>query len=273
MSASPALTPVPFVHATLSVFRIALKGMRRTQRSLWLLVVLGLPVLIALVQRLSGRGRAADVDLYGQLVSGYYLGYIAPGLGMAVPLIALLYAAAIVSDEVEGRTLVYFLSRPIPRATIVLGKFAAYLAWTLAATFVSMGLVFLLSRGPGAAGSWHDAVTLPRDLAAAALALAAYGAVFALAGVWLRRPLLPGIVFLYVWELAARLAGFFSRLTLGAQVEAVLARKTVPSSLAWLASTTTIPAAQAALVLGVVTLAGLALASVFFSQREYVPDQ
>ena len=206
---------VSFIRATRGVFRIALKSLLRTQRSLWLLALLGLPVLIALVQRLSGRGRAGDVDLYAQLLSGYYLGYIAPGVGMALPLIALLYAAALVSDEVEGRTLVYFLSRPIPRPTVVLGKFAAYLVWAWATTSASLCLLFLLARAPGASEPWHAVAALPRDLAVAALALAAYGALFALAGIWLRRPLLPGILFLYLWEFGARLLGPLAQLTLG----------------------------------------------------------
>lgn len=262
-----------FVTATRGVFRIALKGMLRTQRSLWLLVLLGLPVLIALVQRLSGRGPVGDIDLYGRLVSGYYLGYIAPGVGLALPLVALLYAASLISDEVEGRTLVYFLSRPIPRATVVLGKFAAYLVWAVATTFTSLCLLFLLARGPGAADPWRGLAALPRDLAVAALALAAYGALFALAGIWLRRPLLPGILFLYLWEFGARLVGPFARLTLGAYVETLLGRKTMPSATAWLTSSAAISGPQAAIVLGLVTLLGLALASVVFGQREYVPDQ
>lgn len=273
MNDSRRLAPLPFLRATQGVFRIALNGMARTQRSLWLLVLLGLPVLIALVQRLSAAGQVGAPDLYGQLVSGYYLGYIAPGVGMALPLAALFYAATLISEEVEGRTLVYFLSRPIPRATVVVGKFAAYLAWTLATTAMSMCLVFLIARAPGATDPWHTAFAFARDLGTAAVALATYGALFAFVGVWLRRPLLPGILFLYVWEFGARLAGAFSRLTLSAYVGALLARKTMPSSLAWLASPVAIPTTQAVLVLGLVTLGGLAAASAIFAQREYVPDQ
>ena len=273
MSDSRVRTPVPFFKATHGVFRIAFNGMARAQRSLWLLVLLGLPVLIALVQRLSAAGRVTAPDLYGQLVSGYYLGYIAPGVGMALPLAALFYAATLISEEVEGRTLVYFLSRPIPRSTVVVGKFAAYLAWALATTATSMCLVFLIARAPGASDPWQAAAAFARDLGTAAVALAAYGALFAFVGVWLRRPLLPGILFLYVWEFGARLAGAFSRLTLGAYVEPLLARKTMPSSLAWLASPVAIPTTQAVLVLGLVTLGALAAASAIFARREYVPDQ
>ena len=48
-----------------------------------------------------------------------------------LPLAALFYATSLVADEVEGRTLTYLLTRPITRASILAGKFAAYLATTL----------------------------------------------------------------------------------------------------------------------------------------------
>ena len=40
-----------------------------------------------------------------------------------------------------------------------------------------------------------------------ALALVAYGALFALLGVLLKRPVIPGLMFLYGWELLANLPG------------------------------------------------------------------
>jgi ABC-type transport system involved in multi-copper enzyme maturation permease subunit len=265
--------PVPLPQATRSVFRLTLRAMLRTRRSLFLLVLLGLPVLVALVQRLSGGGRSGSFDLYGALVSGYYLGYFAPGVGMALPLVALFYAAALVGDEVEGHTLVYFLTRPIPRAALVFGKFSAYLAWTLTATLVSLGLVFLLARAPNAASPWVAATTFARDLGVSFIALASYGAVFALAGVLLRRPLLPGLLFLYVWEFGARLAGPFARLTLGTYVEPLLARRTMPLGQAWLSSPTAVSTMQAALVVGLVALLSLVAASAVFARREYVANQ
>lgn len=265
--------PVPLYQATRGVFRLALRGMLRTRHSLFLLVLLGLPVLIALTQRLSGGGRGGGFDLYGALVSGYYLGYFGPGVGAALPLLALFYAAALVGDEVEGHTLVYFLTRPIPRAAVVLGKFAAYLAWTLTATLVSLGLVFVLARAPNAADPWVAATTFARDLGVSFIALASYGSVFALVGVLLRRPLLPGLAFLYVWEFGARLAGPFSRLTLGAYIEPLLARKTMPLGQAWLSSPTGVSPVQAALILGLLALISLVAASVLFARREYVANQ
>jgi ABC-2 type transport system permease protein len=278
MSATQALAPVPLLKATRRVMRLALAGMLRTRRALFMLILFGAPVLIALAQRLSARGRAASLDLYSWLASGYYFGGLLSFDGKALPLkalplAALFYAATLVTDEVEGHTLVYYICRPIARAALVVGKFAAYLVWTMTLTLASLGLVFLLTRTPAGMAFTDAALLFARDLCVALLALAAYGGLFAFVGVLLRRPVLPGLFFIYIWELGARLAGPLSHLTLSAHVETLLTRTTPPQELTWLAGPPTISATEALLVLGLVAVLGLAGASLVFTKREYVPDK
>ena len=55
-----------------------------------------------------------------------------------------------------------------------------------------------------------------RDLGVVLLTFLAYGALFALMGVLLRRPVIPGLLFLFGWELLANLPGYLPRLTLTA---------------------------------------------------------
>ena len=75
-----------------------------------------------------------------------------------LPLAALFYATALVADEVEGRTLTYLTTRPVSRAAIFAGKFAAYLVTDLCLALPACVLTFFLllttprpvGRGPGA---------------------------------------------------------------------------------------------------------------------------
>ena len=60
-------------------------------------------------------------DLYGVIVALYYI-------RNALPLAALFYAVSLSADEVEDKTLTYLFTRPITRASILIGKFAAYMA-------------------------------------------------------------------------------------------------------------------------------------------------
>ena len=61
-----------------------------------------------------------------------------------------------------------------------------------------------------------------RDLGVMALALAVYGAFFTLLGVLLRRPVIPGLLFLFVWELVANLPGYLPRFTITAWLRSLI---------------------------------------------------
>src|SRR5262249_48323103 len=57
---------------------------------------------------------------------------------------------------------------------------------------------------------------LLEDLAMLGVGLAAYGAVFAMVGAWMRRPLVSGLLFAFGWEPAVLIfPGYLKRLTVG----------------------------------------------------------
>ncbi len=58
-------------------------------------------------------------------------------------LLALWSASTSVSEEIEGRTALTVLSKPLTRRSFVLGKFVG-IAWTVALMFIVLGVVFLL---------------------------------------------------------------------------------------------------------------------------------
>ena len=272
MTTTDAGRALPFWKAAQITLRLSLRGLLRNRRSAVLALLLGLPVLIALVQRLAAPGSAASANLYTILVAGYYVGSFLPFVGKAVPLAALFFAAALISDEVEGRTLVYYLTRPIPRAAGVIGKWGAALAWTAGATAASLLLVFALTA-PDLATALASAPRLLRDVAVTFAALTAYGALFAALGALLRRPLVPGILFLYLWEWLARITPATARLTLSTPIESLLSRDTLPARLNWLIGRTALPPAEAIAIIVAVTLAGVGLASYVFARREHTPHR
>ncbi|HET8644550.1 MAG TPA: ABC transporter permease subunit, partial [Vicinamibacteria bacterium] len=191
--------PVPFWRSARTVFDLALEGMLWSRRSLFMAVLLALPILFAvlyrvlLVAKLPARITAGD--LYSVVVAFFYV-------RNALPLVALFYASSLIADEVESRTITYLLTRPIRRSAVLFGKFAAYCATTLALALPALVLTFfLLHTQRGRQGVSAAAPDLLRDLGVVALALLAYGALFTLLGVFLKRPLIPGLMFLYGWEM------------------------------------------------------------------------
>ena len=54
-------------------------------------------------------------------------------LRFIVPVLGVFYGTALIADEVEDKTITYLFTRPIPRGAVLLGKYLAYLACTVAA--------------------------------------------------------------------------------------------------------------------------------------------
>ena len=157
--------PVPGRETSLSLWRAAarifdlsLDQMLWSRRTVFMALVVGGPLLIALVVRivdlLAASGgvqidgvRPSSEAIFGLMVWVFYLRF-------AVPVLAVFYGSSLMADEVEDKTLTYLFSRPIPRGAVLLGKYLAYLVCTVAVVLPSVVLVYLLimSRPGGIAG-------------------------------------------------------------------------------------------------------------------------
>jgi len=264
------MRPVPFGRSAKAVFDLALEGMLWSRRSVAVTVLLSLPVLFGVLYRvlLAARlpARITAGDLYGVVVAFFYV-------RNALPLVALFYASSLIADEVESKTITYLLTRPIRRSAILFGKFAAYCATTFSLALPALVVTFfLLLTERGRQGVSAGAPDLLRDVGVVALTLLAYGALFSLMGVLLKRPLLPGLLFLYGWEMLANLPGWAPRLTLTAWLRSLLRHRPAGEGIGE-AFAQVLPAALSLAVLPVIVIVCLALAGWIFARRQYVLEQ
>ena len=141
-----------------------------------------------------------------------------------VPVLGVFYGTSLIADEVDDKTITYLFTRPIPRGAVLLGKYLAYLACTVLLVLPSVMLVFFLivPIGGGSIGRGVSRRCWPTS-ACWSLGLAAYGAVFALVGARLKRPLVVGLVFAFGWEPAVLLfPGYLKRLTVAYYLQALV---------------------------------------------------
>jgi ABC-type transport system involved in multi-copper enzyme maturation permease subunit len=189
MTAPPPFRPPPpvragFPHRFWPLFAWGLVRVVRWRR------VLGVAAAAAILAVVMGReGVPADERVWGLarlLESG--------ALTFALPLIALLLAAEGFSYEVQERTLVYHLVRPVSRTTFMAARFlSGYLPATLVATLFLATLVW--SSGVEAEGAvW---ASLPVTAAVGILAL---GAIYFTVGALFRHGLIVGLVYTFVIE-------------------------------------------------------------------------
>jgi len=278
MTARPGLPARPtFAGGAVRVFSLSLGEMLWSRRTVFLLLVTGAPVFLALVARIvQGIGivplrvNGAPVDgpsVFGMMIWVFFLRFIVPVLGV-------FYGTALLADEVEDRTITYLFTRPIRRGAVLVGKYLAYLLCTSLVVLPSVVLVYFLLVPLGQVA--RTFTSFAADLGLLALGLAAYGAVFALVGAALKRPLVSGIVFVFWEQIALLIPGYFKRLTVAHYIQALVPHA-MPSdgavSLLQSVLTDNPPALVCLLVLAAVITVTLWLAASTVESREYVLDQ
>jgi ABC-type transport system involved in multi-copper enzyme maturation permease subunit len=261
--------------ATQRVFDLSLGQMLWSRRTIFMALIVGLPVLVALLVRgLVLLGAPIDRTLAGPAIFGLMIWALY--VHFSVPVLAMFYGTSLIADEVEDKTLTYLFTRPVSRGAVLVGKYLGYLVCTVFVVLPSVVIVWLLiapMRGSLGA-SFPDLVV---DLGVLALGLAAYGAVFALVGALFRRPLLFGLIFVFGWELLVMaLPGYLKRLTVAYYLEGLVPHA-VPTDTALRLVQAIFqerPTPAASLIgLAVIVLVGLWWAARTVARREYVLEQ
>lgn len=209
-----------FLTSSVRVFEFTLSEMLWSRRTIFMALVAGGPVVLALLIRafasfasldFEGRvdGSSLEVTgpaIFGLMIWAFYLRFTVPVLGV-------FYGTALIADEVEDKTLTYLFTRPISRGAVLFGKYLAYLVCTNLVVLPSVVLVyFIVVPMSGNIGASFPSLVV--DLGLLGLGIAVYGSIFALIGAWFRHPLLTGLVFVFGWEpIGTVVPGYMKNLT------------------------------------------------------------
>jgi ABC-2 type transport system permease protein len=269
------------IRSAVRIFELSLGQMLWSRRSIFLALVVGGPVVLAAVVRIiatlvpssSFRVNGAMVggpSIFGMMIWLLYVRFIVPVLGV-------FYGTALIADEVDDKTITYLFTRPIPRGSVLIGKYLAYLACTVLLILPTVMIVFFLIVPLGGGSVGQAFPSLLTDLGMIALGLAAYGAVFALVGARLKRPLVIGLVFAFGWEPTILLVpGYLKQLTVAYYVQALVPHAMPEDSTlgAILQVFSDVPPVMVSLAtLAIITVVALWLAARTVETREYVLEQ
>ncbi len=270
----------PVFSSAFRIFDLSLGQMLWSRRSVLLGLLLGGPVVLATVLRIVATmyisgfkingANTAGATIFGMMIWLLYIRFIVPVLGV-------FYGTALIADEVEDKTITYLFTRPIPRSAVLLGKYLAYLACTVLLVLPSVVLVFFLIVPTGGSSIGEAFPALVADLGMMTIGLASYGAVFALVGTRLKRPLVVGLVFAFGWEPAVLLfPGYLKRFTVAYYLQALVTHQ-MPSDSAvsmLLQVFHEVPSVAVSLAsLGLIIASTLWAAGRTVENREYVLEQ
>lgn len=279
-AASAAAGSVPsFLTASLRVFDLSLGRMLWSRGTVFMGLLVGLPVVIALILRgivATGIGTMKMDNmpvgggvLFGVMIWLLYLRFI-------VPVLAVFYGTSLVADEVEDKTITYLFTRPIPRGAVMAGKYLAYLVCTIMVVLPSVMLVYFLIVPLGGGSIAGTFPSLLKDLVLLAVGLTAYGALFAWVGARFKRPLLTGLVFVFGWEQIALVLGSLNKFTVIYYVQSLVPHAMPSDSI--LGALQSLVTERPSLVTCVVALTAITAGFLWWAirvveQREYVLEQ
>lgn len=291
-----------FLRTTLLFWRTYLPRVLRARRTL--VVALGfalLPLIAFVLLKVMSHGPSPiEAFLYPSFVML---------LSVLVPLAAVITGSAVISEEVDDRTITYLLTRPISRASILLGRWLASVTVlvVLAAGSVGALKVVVESQAP----TWKKAEprtvewtnrrgekrtrVIDRDipqafldampegelpggvfetmLLAAVLGSAVYSALFAALGTFNRHPMIVGLGYAFAIEgFLANLPGSSQSLTVQFYLRSLLVNEN-PELWKLIAEAQLQepdPTRVALLTLAAILVGSLALGSLVISRRQFV---
>lgn len=174
-----------------TLFAMTVGRLCRAQRLLVLVLLYLLPIGLVVIVRQFGSDSPRHLEMVVLLnLLPYTL----------IPLTALLTAPGLIRDEVEEQTLTYLLVRPLPRWLIYVAKLTATIVVTAA-----LAAVFATATEATIWWGHEDFARIVPERAAKlsalfALALVGYNAVFGALGLFVRRPLVIGVLYMIVLE-------------------------------------------------------------------------
>lgn len=187
------LRQLPDLSGLVALFWLTLRQHARGRRLLVLAFLFMLPVaVVVLVRKLDPQVRSVEAEFA-------IVFHLIPHA--LLPLTALLYACAMIQDEVEEQTLTYLLIRPLPRWVVYLTKLLGTLAVTvvLAGVFTTATYVAIYW---GHDDFWWKVFPL-RALQASlllGLSLVGYCAIFGCISLFTTRALTAGIGYIIIFE-------------------------------------------------------------------------
>jgi len=265
------MSPAPrqsFFQAWGRVFSVFFAFGRRSRRFKIYVALSQMPVVIAVFaqvnQAFQGQGFNSALLFFSKGIMSFDLQFL-------VLLLVLFYGTSICLEEVEGRTLMYLTTRPVPKAAVILGKYAAYILFLVIMINVGIILSFLVLN-LRTVGNLSVYPVLFQYVGVLTLAILAYTAFFTLLGTLSKRALVLGLMFSFGWEAVVQyFPGATQRFTIAHYLKSLLPSQTTTGGLSFLTYRLepTAPLLSVAVLL-LLTVVFLTAACLVFSYKDFI---
>ena len=218
------VSPLPSLGAILWIAWFSLREMSRRRRLISLGAINLLPVLVVLFIRIwyPDQGGTAQLQL-SMLTHQVFTPFL-------IPVVAIFVGVSAIGEQVEEGTIVYSWTRPVRRRAIYLGRLIA--AQSVAALLLSASLIlcFLIMISGGMdVISWDFLKLYFNTFLIIFLGAFSYVSLFAAMGTFLKKPVLPAILFAFIWEGLSEIPARVQELTLRFHLQNMVPQADAPT--------------------------------------------
>lgn len=244
------------------LYSFALRDYFRLKRVVsWLLVVLALFGIAKLVHYLDQGATGESTYLK---MAGFFVFRV-------VALAAAVFSTAVLSAEVEQKTIVYLLTRPVPRWKLILLRTLAAITAVAVVGVVAVAMVSFATYGPQALRADY----VRRDLIGVFVGAMAYTSMFVLISLWVNRSMILNLLYAFGWEtIVPNIPGDMRYLSIAAHLETLSQRPATQTAtpINQLAVSTLTPNISWSIVT-IGSVVSLAIAALWFSTNEFLPRE
>ena len=249
------------------VFTFFLAQGKRARKTKVFYVISFLPVIIALIikfaQMFTDESSLQGIYIFTNIIMAFYLQFL-------ILILALFFGTSVCSEELEGKTLTYLTTRPLPKMVIILGKYAAYTVLTIAMTLMGVFLCFFILNLDHLFDFSLYKILL-KDMLVLSLGLICYTAFFTFIGTFLKKSILFGLVFSFGWENVIQyFPGSTQRFAIVHYLKSLLPTPTGGKFSFLLFRLEPTSPAVAVCMLLLITVIFLTLAGLMFTYKEYI---
>lgn len=249
-----------------AIFGQALKEYLRARRLIpWLLLGVACAVLAFAWKSLQADSQ--PLERYASVSSMLVFRLVA--------LASAIFTTAIISQEVEQRTIVYLLTRPVPRWKILVLR---YLASVLVVAL--LGILSAVLTSVGAFSSLAGNSLLGNDIMAITMGAFAYGALFLFVSLIVNRAMIVCLLFAFGWEtMVPNMPGTMDRLSILTYLQAIAQHPALENSGKVMQMATSTGGAnvvtpdRAWATLTILVLVMVSLSAWWFTHFEYIPRE
>jgi len=195
VSASEKDQPLTIWFSAFWIAYFSFKEMLRRKRILSVGLLMLLPMVLIVAWRMLDKEGVISPELLLANLSGMvYIHFM-------VAIVSLAFGLSAIGESADEGTIIYYWTRPLRREAIYIGRLVA--AQTVSAVLVSGSLVVCfvgMIAGNFGILSWEFLKLYVSACVVIVCGAGVYTAIFACLGTWLKKPLLPAILFAFGWE-------------------------------------------------------------------------